>query len=192
MATTESPACIVVCDAGPLIHLDEIDALDLLADFPRVLVPDAVWREVQRHRPTALANPSLVIERLEPVSPAPPELQTLSQVLSLHSGEWQALRLVLEHPPALLLTNDTAARLAATNFGITAHGTIGILIRAIRRKLRSKQQVLSLLRSIPSASTLHLKRSLLAAVIREVENNPKSSQSKIRVTETPLFSRLAS
>jgi len=46
MATTESPALIVVCDAGPLIHLDEIDALDLLADFPRVLVPDAVWREV--------------------------------------------------------------------------------------------------------------------------------------------------
>jgi predicted nucleic acid-binding protein len=39
----------VVCDAGPLIHLDEVDSLDLLADFAEVLVPDAVWREVEQH-----------------------------------------------------------------------------------------------------------------------------------------------
>ena len=172
MATTDQPASVVVCDAGPLIHLDEICALDLLADFPRVLVPLAVWREVQHHRPAALAHPSLVIERIAPAMPAPPGLETLSQVLSLHSGEWEALRVVLENPPALLLTDDTAARLAASSLGIRAHGTIGILIRAMRRKQRSKQQVLSLLRSLPSASTLHLKRSLLDAVICEVEKQP--------------------
>ena len=28
----------VVCDAGPLIHLDELGALDLLGDFSKVLV----------------------------------------------------------------------------------------------------------------------------------------------------------
>jgi predicted nucleic acid-binding protein len=169
MATTDQPASVVVCDAGPLIHLDEIGALDLLADFQRVLVPATVWREVQRHRPAALAHPSLVIERLEPVLPAPPGLQTLAQVLSLHSGEWEALRLTLEYP-GLLLTDDTAARLAATSLGITAHGTIGILIRAIRRNQRTKSKVLTLLRSLPASSTLHLKQSLLDAVIREVEN----------------------
>jgi len=32
MAKT-SPAPEVVCDAGPLIHLDELDCLDLLTDF---------------------------------------------------------------------------------------------------------------------------------------------------------------
>jgi hypothetical protein len=45
----------VVCDAGPLIHLDELGVLDLLEDFDTVLVPDAVWNEVQRHRPQATA-----------------------------------------------------------------------------------------------------------------------------------------
>ena len=35
---------LVVCDAGPLIHLDEVGALDLLADFAEILVPEAVWR----------------------------------------------------------------------------------------------------------------------------------------------------
>ena len=47
----------VVCDAGPLIHLDELDSLDLLRDFGSVLIPDLVWQEVEHHRPSALAVP---------------------------------------------------------------------------------------------------------------------------------------
>lgn len=45
----DAPALLVVCDAGPLIHLDRLDCLDLLADFSRVVVPDVVWREVEHH-----------------------------------------------------------------------------------------------------------------------------------------------
>lgn len=37
MAGTEPVAVAVVCDAGPLIHLDESGWLDLLADFREVL-----------------------------------------------------------------------------------------------------------------------------------------------------------
>jgi predicted nucleic acid-binding protein len=147
MATTDQQAPLVVCDAGPLIHLDEVGCLDLLADFSEVLVPEAVWVEVLKHRPGALA-----------------------QVLSLHTGEWEALRVALEHRPGLLLSDDTAARLAAGNLGIVTHGTVGILVRAIRRLQRTKPEILALLRALPTKSTLHLKRSLLDAVIHEVES----------------------
>ncbi len=41
MAGTEPVLVAVVCDAGPLIHLDESGCLDLLADFHRLLVPAA-------------------------------------------------------------------------------------------------------------------------------------------------------
>jgi hypothetical protein len=41
----------VVVDAGPLIHLDELDCLDLLGDCQPLVVPEAVWIEVRRHRP---------------------------------------------------------------------------------------------------------------------------------------------
>ena len=51
MAPTE---WLVIADAGPLIHLDELASFDILADFGTVIVPDAVWREVERHRPNAL------------------------------------------------------------------------------------------------------------------------------------------
>ena len=50
VAMIDQPASgvVVVADAGPLIHLDELDCLDLLNDFKQIMVPDAVWREVQR------------------------------------------------------------------------------------------------------------------------------------------------
>jgi predicted nucleic acid-binding protein len=159
----------VVCDAGPLIHLDELACLDLLSDFSEVLVPRAVWHEVERHRPQALAHPAVRLRQVIPQAPEPPALEALAQVLSLHIGEWEALRVVLEHRPSLLLTDDTAARLAAGNLGVGTHGSIGILVRAIRREQRSKAEILAVLRSLPELSSLHLKRSLLERVILEVE-----------------------
>lgn len=169
MGMTDQGPPLVVCDAGPLIHLDEVGALDLLADFAEVLVPETVWREVEQHRPGALSCPGVELRRIVPRMPVPPELKALIQVFSLHTGEWEALRVAMEHRPGLPLTDDTAARLAAGSLRIGTHGTIGILVRAIRRRQRTKEEVLALLRSLPTRSTLHLKRSLLEAVISEVE-----------------------
>jgi predicted nucleic acid-binding protein len=162
---------LVVCDAGPLIHLDEVGCLDLLADFSEVLVPDAVWEEVLKHRPGALDHAAMTPRRVRPTAPEPPALEALAQVLSLHTGEREALRVMLEHRPGLLLTDDTAARLAAGSLGIVTHGTMGILVRAIRRRQRTKPEILAVLRALPVQSTLHLKRSLLDAVIHEVESH---------------------
>jgi hypothetical protein len=40
----DAQATLVVCDAGPLIHLDELDCLDLLADFSRIVIPNETNR----------------------------------------------------------------------------------------------------------------------------------------------------
>jgi predicted nucleic acid-binding protein len=165
----ESVPPLVICDAGPVIHLDELGGIDLLSSFSRVLVPVAVWQEVQRHRPNALALPCL--EKISATKPEPPELEAVAVALSLHTGEWEALRVALEHPACVLLTDDTAARLAAGNLGIRVHGTIGILVRSVRQGLRTKETVLEILRSIPTSSSLHLKRSLLDAVVKQVEEH---------------------
>ena len=165
----ESVPPLVICDAGPVIHLDELGCIDLLSSFSRVLVPVAVWQEVQRHRPNALALPCL--EKISATKPEPPELEAVAVALSLHTGEWEAIRVALEHPACVLLTDDTAARLAAGNLGIRVHGTIGILVRSVRQGLRTKETVLEILRSIPTSSSLHLKRSLSEAAIKQVEDH---------------------
>ncbi|NEX18679.1 MAG: hypothetical protein C1943_19300 [Halochromatium sp.] len=75
----------------------------------------------------------------------------------------------MEFRDSLLLTDDTAARLAAKALGIAAHGTLGLLVRAIRQKTRSRSEVLAVLRAIPTRTTLHIRPSLLAEVITEVD-----------------------
>jgi predicted nucleic acid-binding protein len=168
MAKTDQAAGEVVCDAGPLIHLDELGCLDLLADFSAVLVPDTVWQEVTRHRPDALRRPVPQLTRVQLSFPDEASLKTLIQVLSLDAGEQAALALMLQHPEAILLTDDAAARLAANQLGMRVHGTLGVLLRAIRRGQRTAEEVLTLLRSLPQQSTLHVRPDLLNAIIDQV------------------------
>lgn len=163
---------IVVADAGPTIHLDELGCLDILADFGNVVVPEAVWLEVQRHRPQAMETAKGLFTRRSAFALSP-IVKALTPLYTLHAGEQEALHLCMELGDCLLLTDDTAARLAAKSLGIPAHGTLGLLIRAIRRQSRSKSEVLALLRDIPLRTTLHIRPALLAEVIGQVEAEAK-------------------
>jgi predicted nucleic acid-binding protein len=161
----------VVSDAGPLIHLDELGCLELLSDFSTVWVPDVVRAEIETHRPAALDGKRVPL-RFHTAELAPDAaLETLIMTLSLDRGEQSALQLVRGRPTAWLLTDDAAARLAAKTLGVRVHGSIGVLLRSIRRGRRSREEVLELLRSVPSKSTLHIRPSLLEEIIREVEDS---------------------
>jgi predicted nucleic acid-binding protein len=167
-ANEAGPVTAVVTDAGPLIHLDELDALDLLNGFAEVLVPDAVWREVEHHRPQALRHTGVRLTARTVQLVASPAIDALAPIYALHSGEREALALCLENPSCILLTDDTAARMAAGSLGIVAHGTLGVLIRAVRRGQRTREEVLQLLASIPARTTLHIRPALLTEVVAMV------------------------
>lgn len=161
-------ATTAVCDAGPLIHLDELDSLHLLADF-RVWVPDAVWQEVQHRRPTALQRPMVPCERRVGSASIAPTLLALGSALSLDAGEIEALAIMASVPQALFLTDDAAARLAAQQLGYPVHGSIGILLRAIRRRQLTAAEVLARLRAIPQRSSLHIRPALLEEIILRLQ-----------------------
>jgi len=46
----------VVCDAAPIIHLDELQRLHLMEDFEKVFVPEIVRKEVLTHRGVAFKD----------------------------------------------------------------------------------------------------------------------------------------
>lgn len=165
MAKTKA---VVIADAGPVIHLDELGCLELLADFGEVIVPETVWLEVERHRPMALKSAGDWCVRQSPRQFSV-IVNTLTPLYSLHAGEQEALHLCAEFGDCLLLTDDTAARLAAKSLNIAAHGTLGVLIRAIRWQTLTKDEVLSLLHAIPNQTTLHVRPTLLKEVIADVE-----------------------
>ena len=159
----------VVCDAGPLIHLDELAAHDLLCDFAEVFVPDAVWREVERHRPQALHHTDVALTRVSVDIEEDAAFTSLAQALSLDSGEREAIQLTRQKDAAILLTDDAAARLAAESLNLRVHGTIGILLRAIRRNRRTPSDAVTLIEQIPDRSSLYIRPELLADIVRQVK-----------------------
>jgi len=166
---------LTVTDAGPIIHLDELDCLDLLSDFGELLIPIEVWDEVVRHRvclgADRIAGLGGCVVR-NPGVPSP-RLRALVGSLRLDRGEAAALALMELRGAPLFLCDDAAARLAAESLGFPVPGTIGVLIRSIRRGMRSREQVLDILRRLPHDSTLHVSRELLATVITRIEQESK-------------------
>lgn len=160
----------VVCDAGPLIHLDELGCLDLLADFRAVHVPEQVWQEVEQHRSSALRSSGVQLQRTAVKLSRHASFEALVRALALDLGEQAALSLMRSYPDAILLTDDAAARLSAETLGYRVHGSIGILLRAIRRGQRTRHEVLSLLRDLPVHSSLYVRPTLLEEIIVQVES----------------------
>ena len=161
-----------VLDAGPLIHLAELEALDTLMDFSALFVPMAAKEEVECYEPRAMNHPDLSLQYVFAPLP-PPSLVAMGRALALDKGEMEALSLIDLHPKAIFLTDDSAARLAAEHRGIKAHGTIGILIRSVRQRHRTERDIIDLLRDLPSRSTLYIRPSLLAEIIRALEEEWK-------------------
>jgi predicted nucleic acid-binding protein len=159
----------VVCDAGPVIHLHELDALDLLSSFQPLLIPHAVSEEITRHRTIAFADFGLTIK---PDPQPDAALHEIQRIFCLHKGEMAAIGLALQNPPCLFLTDDAAARLAAQQFRVEVHGTIGILLRAVRVRQRSAGQIRFVLENLCEKSSLHIKKDLVELAISKLDMSP--------------------
>jgi predicted nucleic acid-binding protein len=155
---------IAVIDSGPLIHLDELDCLDLVEGFTTVYVPIEVIDEVVIHRP----NLKLDVESTTPkfkISNAglSSRVANYARDLDLDAGEVAALNLLEGLRGQLFLCDDAAARLAAESMGYKVHGTVGLIVRAIRRGTRSRTEVKRILESIPAQSSRTSARLCLTA-----------------------------
>jgi predicted nucleic acid-binding protein len=87
----------VVCDAGPIIHLDELGCLHLLSDFQKVLLPNGVRREVLKHRKFAFEKRDVSWERASAKLPVEEPLRTMCKIFSLDAGEVEALAVLKKH-----------------------------------------------------------------------------------------------
>jgi len=161
---------VAVCDTGPIIHLDELDSLDLISDFHPLIIPETVQKEIARHRPKIFQHDKIAFKIVDVTSPPEPRLLVLSKALLLDKGEVESLSLMQKNAGAILLTDDAAARLAGEELGYKVHGTIGMLLRAIRKKTRTPKDVLKLLNEISKKTTLFLKPELLEEIIQKVKD----------------------
>jgi len=162
----ESPSK-VVCDSGPIIHLEEINSLHLLSDFREILISNVVDKEIKRHR--RIDFKSLPVVLVPEKIPDNEFLLTLCRIYSLDAGEIEALAYMENNPQAIFLTDDASARMVAEQMGYKVHGTIGILVRSIRRGQMEVEAVLRILKEIPSQTTLYIRPSLLDDIILKIK-----------------------
>ena len=170
MERTEPPPG-VVCDAGPLIHLDELDSLDLLCDFASVLVPRSVWGEVMRHRPRALETGVVGLTQVLIEGGEPALVTALARSLVLGSGEREGLHLALQRPGLILLTDDAAARLAAEALHLRV-GTVrsaSCFARCAWAVVRGTRRS-ETLEGLRDRSSLHVRPALIAEVVQRLRS----------------------
>jgi predicted nucleic acid-binding protein len=126
---------IVVSDATPLHYLLLIGQEELLFRmFGRVIVPPAVYRELQRDRTphlvrTWVANPQAWFEVREVSRDPGPAPGNLGQ------GEWEAIALAQELKAELLLIDDREGRREARRRFLPVTGTLGILDKGGRARV---------------------------------------------------------
>lgn len=155
----------VVSDTGPIIHLDEANALSLLSVFETIHVPETVIRELEEGTvPAELADLDVEVHDIEDAEKAHPNLDP---------GETAAL-LLAERTDMILLTDDLDARETAVEREIEAHGSIGVVLYAHARGRLDSDEAKILLRALAQETTLYLSRSLLRHAIRVVEENESS------------------
>ena len=154
---------ICILDAGPLIHLDQLQALDLLFRMGKVFVPESVAWEAEKHRPGIRTKiEANIVEDVEKLSEA---LTAVLMDTKLHAGEIAALAWAEKFGADLFVSDDEDARVVATFLGYRSTGTLGVIRNACRNGGVPHSEAVNLLKAIPLQSSLHVKASLLAEVI---------------------------
>jgi len=124
---------IVVADSSPLIALSRIGRLELLRDlFGRLVIPEAVWREVVDSAPGKVG-----VSEIEGAGWI--ERQTVKDLSlvnllrrDLGAGESEAIVLAREISADMLLMDERRGRDAAKRLGLSCTGMIGLLMEARR------------------------------------------------------------
>lgn len=142
---------VAVADAGPFIHLGEVDALSLLSLPAELHVPDAVYDELEAGGiPDGVGR--LVWTRRS--------VEITDGIDELDAGETAALALAGELN-ATLLTDDFAAREQATECGIDVHGSIGVVVFGYARGRLERAEAATRMRSLQREASLFVTNAVV-------------------------------
>ncbi|MDE1821375.1 MAG: hypothetical protein KGJ23_13160 [Euryarchaeota archaeon] len=154
---------VAVLDAGPIIHLEQIEALRVLTVIREPKVTEEVCREVRPHG----AGPSICTT--VPLEGRGKNLaELLVQRYGLGLGEASAIALAKQEGIRLLFTDDLEAREVAMQFELEPHGTLALVVRSFREGVVDRGDALGQISDLHSKSTLYLTADLVEWARREV------------------------
>jgi len=124
----------VVCNTSPILSLLKIRQLDLLrALYGQIIVPHAVWQEMEAGRKKAYYYDLTLLPWIEIRSVEQPAVIAAFNTLDL--GEAEVLVIAQEISADLVIIDETIGRAYAHRLGLTLTGTLGILLKAKQQGL---------------------------------------------------------
>ncbi len=143
----------LVADTGPILHLHEAGALQLLPLIGKVFLPPVVVAELRAHSPSLW--PGAFPDWAQPQTLSSENQQRALQWRRgglLHGGEAESLALTLQIKPDWFLTDDAAARLMAESLSVEVHGSIGVVLWAAANNLVKKSEAEKYLTGLEQSS----------------------------------------
>lgn len=165
-----------VVDAGPLIHLAEIDCSHLLRVFATLWVPRAVSLETIQHKSLAqikFPEDTNMVEYSVPQAEVT-EFVRENKLTALHAGEQECLYLCRKEGINTLLTDDLAVRDAAKHLNLTPVGSLGIVVMAYKRREISLTDAERYVARLYDVSSLFVTRDLADLAIEQLRKHSKA------------------
>ena len=160
-----------ISNSGPLIHLAQINAFEILNTIKNILIPDEVFREVCSFPlPGAKHVRESKIIKVKQLTPKSKDLaKIISERYSLGLGEAESVSLAIQEKIKLFLTDDLEARFVAKRLGLKPHGTIGLVLRSYKTGFIKKEKAIKIIEDIHKKSSLFLTSDLVNYIIKKIK-----------------------
>ncbi len=175
----------VVSDAGPLLALAKLNALELLTKLYGVVYTspivhaETVAKGLAQDAPDAsllqeyFARGVLVVKTLD-TSP------TLREPIKIHAGERESIQLAIQLRAAQFLVDDSRARqvaehkFSAIGLSTIVRGTLGIIYISFQTSYLSRDQAIQLLESIKTRRDIWIRAELCDKVLQLIRTEQMS------------------
>ena len=154
----------IVSNTGPIIHLNEINFLEVLDIFSSVFIPEEVANELKKNNVLILRK----IKIIKLTSESKDKVKIITNEYNLDLGEAEAITLALQEKIDYFITDDLEARKIAKKYFIEVHGTIGVVLRALKEKLIDKKTAIEKVNELKTKSSLFITQDLINEITKAI------------------------
>ena len=168
---------IAIINASPLIYMGKIGSLQLFPIifthcYTTLLVKEEVLRKEQT--PSFIALDAAFSGWLNIKEPSYSDLKQKLENMQIHSGEASIIALGKELKDNgmenVIIIDDLAAREIARTLELKITGTIGVILRAMRIELITKEKCREYVQALVENTDFRISATLYSKVLKEIED----------------------
>lgn len=167
-----------VSDSTPLIWLSKIGKITILKKlYTEVIIPPEVYDEVVIIGLEQGCSDAIIVK--DSIEKGWIKVKTLDELQTehskmiqehaeeLHRGEAQAILLAQSHH-TLLLMDESVGRAFAETWGLNVHGTIYVILQALRKSIQTKKEATTAIYSLVEKG-FRVEPSIILQVLKEIQ-----------------------